>query len=150
MNGGSGALFKYPELDTAVIAFFLHFVWEFWQMPWYAEIARVQHLDGVIICTQATFGDVAITLAAYLAVTLAAKDRYWAIRLTTARVAGFLVIGLAITVVLEWLATKVFDRWQYADAMWTVPVLGTGLAPTLQWIFVPMILLLILGRLWAR
>jgi hypothetical protein len=38
----------------------------------------------------------------------------------------------------EHLATGVLNRWQYADAMPVVPVLGTGLAPVLQWLLLPL------------
>jgi hypothetical protein len=51
---------------------------------------------------------------------------------------------------LEWLATSVFDRWQYANNMWTVPGIGIGLLPMLQWVIVPGIILLTLRRLWER
>jgi hypothetical protein len=42
-----------------------------------------------------------------------------------------------VTLVLEWLATEVLDRWSYSDAMPELPVLGTGLLPVLQWILLP-------------
>ena len=142
------AFLSYPEIDVAVLSFFLHFVWEFWQAPWFAEVAAMPHLDGIILCSRATLGDVMIALGAYTAIALVARDRYWARCLTVRRVAGFLFIGLAVTIAFEWLATRVLDRWQYGADMPIVPVLGTGLAPVLQWIVIPLVSIITLRRLW--
>ena len=49
----------------------------------------------------------------------------------------FVAIGVAITLVLEWLATGPLGRWEYAEAMPIVPLLGVGLSPVLQWILLP-------------
>ena len=61
------------------------------------------------------------------------------------KLAVFLAVGLALTVAAEFYATEVAGRWSYADAMPTLPVLGTGLTPLLQWIVVPL-LVVSLGR----
>ncbi|WP_162899861.1 hypothetical protein [Halomonas sp. JS92-SW72] len=34
-------------------------------------------------------------------------------------------------------ATVLQDRWQYGELMPTLPLLGTGLAPLLQWLLLP-------------
>jgi hypothetical protein len=56
---------------------------------------------------------------------------------TRGRVAGFVAVGLLITIVMERLATGLFARWAYADAMPVVPLLEVGLSPLLQWIVLP-------------
>lgn len=149
-NAPTAAFLRYPEVDVAVLAFFLHFVWEFWQIPLYAGVSAMPHLEGVILCSKATFGDVLIALGAYVAIALATGDRCWPRRWNAKRVGGYLGLGLAATVVLEWMATRVLDRWQYAPDMPVLPVLGTGLAPVLQWILIPLVSLLALRRLWSR
>ena len=48
----------------------------------------------------------------------------------------------AYTVVSEWLNTSVTQSWAYTKAMPTLPPLGTGLAPLLQWLLLPPVCLL--------
>jgi len=144
------AILRYPEVDAAVMAFFLNFVWEFWQSPWYADVPELSHLDGVILCSKATFGDMVIALGAYSAVTLATRDRFWPRQLTAGRIGGYLAVGLIVTIALEWVATQVLDRWQYGAEMLVIPILGTGLLPILQWILIPLISMLGLRHLWIR
>jgi hypothetical protein len=95
------------------------------------------HWDGVVICTQATFGDVVIALLAFWAVVATARSREWIIQPTFLQSTMFVAVGVAITVVMEALATGPLERWAYTDSMPVLPVLGTGLFPLLQWIVLP-------------
>lgn len=141
-------MFGAPEVDVTLTAFLLHLVWEFWQAPWYQGMSDMSHLQGVLLCSRAAFGDTLIALLAYCALSVYAHDRFWALAATPARIGGYLGIGLGVTVVLEWLATDVLDRWQYAAGMPTLPLLGTGLAPLLQWLIVPLAVLGWVRRAW--
>jgi hypothetical protein len=149
IENGIAAFFKYPELDLAILAFFLHFVWEFWQVPWYAGMSEIPHWEGVIFCSRATSGDVFIASVAYATISVVARDRYWPQDASKMRIGGFLAIGLAVTIALEWLATSKLGRWEYAHDMWTLPVIGTGIAPILQWIVIPVLSVYFLRRLWS-
>ena len=51
--------------------------------------------------------------------------------------AGSLAFGVVYTIFSEWLNTSVRGSWTYSDLMPVVPVMGTGLAPLLQWFVVP-------------
>ena len=51
--------------------------------------------------------------------------------------AGSLAFGVVYTIFSEWLNTSVRGSWAYSDLMPVVPVIGTGLAPLLQWFVVP-------------
>ena len=144
----SAALLGAPELDVALLAFLLHFVWEFWQVPWYQGMNDLPHLAGVLMCSRAAAGNAVIALTAYAGPALMARSRFWARDASLRLLAAYLGIGLTITVGLEWLATEVLDRWQYVDVMPTLPLLGTGLAPLLQWIVLPLLLLWLLRRAW--
>lgn len=148
INKENAAFFRFPELDLAIFAFFLHFVWEFWQVPWYAGMPETPHWEGVIYCSRATLGDVSIALVAYTAISVVARDRYWPRRASMMRIGGFLTVGLAFTIVLEWFATTKLGRWEYAPDMWTLPVIGTGIAPILQWVVIPVLSVFVLRRLW--
>ena len=42
-----------PELNLGFFSFLLHFVWEMWQVPFFAGMPSTSHWSGVAICTQA-------------------------------------------------------------------------------------------------
>lgn len=50
-----------------------------------------------------------------------------------------IIIGIGYTVYSEWVNTAVRKTWQYSNLMPTLPVLGTGLSPFIQWLIVPSI-----------
>ncbi|MEW5926088.1 MAG: hypothetical protein AB1941_01245 [Gemmatimonadota bacterium] len=125
-----------PEVNVAIFAFLLNFVWEFWQVPFFEGMAAAPHWDAVRLCTRATLGDAGIALVGFWAVA-AARSRAWILRPTWGEVAGFTAVGVAITFAVEWLATEVWGRWAYAESMPTLPLLGTGILPLLQWMVLP-------------
>ena len=58
-----------------------------------------------------------------------------------------LAFGVGYTIYSEWLNISVRGSWTYSDLMPVVPVIGTGLAPLLQWFVVPTLALWIaIGR----
>ncbi len=135
-----------PEFNVAIFAFLLNFVWEFWQIGWFSDIPSASHLEGVRICTRAAFGDAGIALVAFGTVSFAERTRTWVGSLTKRNVIGFAFVGVVITIVFEWLATSVLDRWAYAESMPTLPILGTGLLPLMQWIVIPPLVLWFVRR----
>jgi len=128
---------RLPEVNVAIFGFLLNYPWEFLQVPFFEGMSEAPHWDAVLFCSRAALGDALIAVTAFWAVALAARSRAWLEVPTARRVLGFMAIGLAITLVFEWLATEVWDRWQYAEAMPVLPVVGTGLLPVLQWILLP-------------
>lgn len=52
-----------------------------------------------------------------------------------------LVLGAAYTVYSEWLNVSVRGSWAYSPSVPTLALIGTGLAPLLQWLIVPTIAL---------
>lgn len=135
-----------PELNVALFAFLLNYPWEFLQVPFFEAMAAAPHWDAVRFCTRATLGDAVIALAAFWAVAAWARSRTWILEPTTKQVLGFVAAGVAITVAFEWLATEVLGRWAYGSAMPTLPILGTGLLPLLQWIVLPPIIVWFVRR----
>ncbi|HEV2150070.1 MAG TPA: hypothetical protein VGR37_21920 [Longimicrobiaceae bacterium] len=134
-SAGPGIL-RLPEVNVAIFAFLLNFVWEFWQVPFFEGMAAAPHWDAVQFCTGATLGDAGIALVGFWAVA-AVRSRAWILRPTSGEVIAFTAVGVAITLPLEWLATEVLRRWTYAEIMPTLPLLGTGLLPLLQWTVLP-------------
>jgi hypothetical protein len=109
----------------------------FAQVPLFAGMAAAGHWTAIQVCGRATLGDVAISLVAFWAVAGAARSRIWILAPTLRRRGGFVAVGVLITIIMEWLATRVLGRWAYAPAMPVLPILEVGLAPVLPWILVP-------------
>lgn len=126
-----------PELNVAIFSFLLNFVWEMWQIPFFAGTSSDPHWVGVVSCTQATFGDAIISLVAFWCVTAVARSRLWILDPSPSQVGAFVAVGVVITIILEALATGPLERWSYTSSMPTLPVLGTGILPLLQWIVLP-------------
>lgn len=120
-----------------LVTFFLHFVWEMWQVPLYVGMSDADHWSAVLQCTLATTGDGFIALIAYSISALVARDKYWLNKRSASIMTVFLISGLAITVLLEVFATNVYGRWQYSELMPIVPVINVGLSPLLQWLIIP-------------
>ena len=142
MSGGQRRkdLLDQPETNILIFAFLLNYPWEFLQAPFFEGLAVAAHWDAVKICTRATFGDAVIMLIAYWIIAVAASDRWWFRAPSRVQMLGFIAAGVIITVAIELFATQSMDPawgWRYADAMPTVPVVGVGLTPLLQWILLP-------------
>lgn len=138
-----------PELNFFIFAALLNFPWEFIQVPLYAEMADAGHWDAIRLCTRATLGDATILLVAYWIAAVVARDRWWFVDWRWLELAAFLAAGLAITLMLEHLAT-VSTRpgwgWRYSELMPVVPVIGIGLSPLAQWLLLPPLALWLVRR----
>lgn len=131
----SSALRRYL-LASAV----LHLVWEIAQLPLYTiwSEALGRKAFAVIHCT---LGDLMIAgLSLVGALAFAARPDW---PRSGSREIALVVIGsgVAYTVYSEWLNVNVRGSWAYAPLMPTLPILGTGLTPFLQWIVVPVLAL---------
>lgn len=135
------------EVDLAVLSLAMHSTWEFVQAPWFSSMQAVGHLEGIALCLRAALGDVVIALVAFGAAALAGGGRGWVAAPGRAAVAVWFAAGLAITVAIEHYSTAIAGRWAYDPAMPLVPPFGTGLAPVLQWIVIPALVLWYLRRL---
>ncbi|WP_017926759.1 hypothetical protein [Thioalkalivibrio sp. HL-Eb18] len=135
-----------PEFNVAVFAFLLNYPWEFLQVPFFDDMPTMPHWEAVVFCTRATLGDVLIALVAFWGVAALTRNRGWILHPTLRTVLLFVAIGVVITIGLEWHATEIDDRWQYADTMPTLPLLGTGLLPLIQWLILPLLLIWLVRR----
>jgi len=135
-----------PEFNVLVFSFLLNLAWEYWQVPFFRGMADQPHWLGVKACTQATFGDAGISLAAFWITALLARSRIWILQPNRRDIAVFLGVGIAATIIFEALATVVLGLWAYDDAMPRLPLLGTGLLPLLQWLALPPLVLWFVRR----
>lgn len=127
----------------AGVSLVAHLGWEILQLPLYtlwSTGALRQQAFAVLHCT---VGDVMIAgLSLLLALALFARASWPHARVTRVYLAS-LAFGVSYTIYSEWLNISVRGSWAYSDLMPVVPVLGTGLAPLLQWFVVPTL------ALWA-
>lgn len=138
---GTGArpagLWEAPELPVAFFSFLLHFVWEFVQVPVFADMAEMAHWEAIKLCMSATFGDVGFALTAFWVASIAARNREWLLGPARLPIVIFVGVGIALTVGFEYYYTNVSLRWTYSDAMPLVPPFGTGFSPLMQWLILP-------------
>lgn len=126
-----------PEVNIALLAFLLSFPWEMLQSPFFHGLAEAPHWEAVQLCTAATLGDVGIMLALFWVVAGFGGGRHWVRRPKAWQVIGFTGLGLVVTVILEVLATHVWQRWSYSALMPVIPLLEVGLMPLLMWGVLP-------------
>jgi hypothetical protein len=135
-----------PETNISIFGLLLNFVWEIWQAPLFQGMDELTHFEATVHCTQAALGDVVILLVAFWIIALTARSRGWITHPKTIQIVGFIAIGIIITIVFEAVAIHVLNRWQYAITMPTLPILGTGIAPILQWLIIPPIIVSMMRR----
>ena len=135
-----------PEINVALFAFLLNFVWEFGQVPFYRDLPSQGHWASIKLCGRATLGDAVIAVVAFWVVAALVASRWWITAPTMSQVACFVGVGLAISTALEWMAIHVQARWAYGTSMPMVPVLRVGLAPVLQWVIAPLFLVWFVKR----
>ncbi|MGH8071414.1 MAG: hypothetical protein ACRERE_40540 [Candidatus Entotheonellia bacterium] len=146
LRQGLHAVLELPELNIALFAFLLSFVWEMLQIPLFRGMQQMHHWDAVLICTQATLADVGIALTAFWTVAWLGSGRHWLLRPSTVQVAGFIAVGTIVTMTLELLATRVWNLWSYSELMPVIPFLGVGLVPLLQWMVLPPLVVWLVHR----
>ena len=110
-----------PEANVIAFAFLLNYPWEFLQAPLFQDLVTAPHWEAVKRCSRAAVGDAVIALFAFWAVAAGSRARSWILRPTHSQLLGFIGVGLAITIVIEQLATGSLGLWTYADTMPTIP-----------------------------
>ena len=136
----------FPEITIVIFSFLLNFPWEFLQIPFFKNFSNTPHIEGIKICFQAALGDSVITLFAFWGAAYISKNRFWILKPNLQNLFVYILIGIFITIVFEWIATDILDRWQYADIMPRLPLLGTGFLPILQWLILPPVILFLTRR----
>ncbi|MFT6491484.1 MAG: hypothetical protein ACJAWP_000365 [Porticoccus sp.] len=137
---------RFPELPLAGFGFLAHFVWEMLQVPWFTGMADASHGSVVWLCIRATGGDVLILMASFWLASIACGNRQWLLEGDRKPAVILVVTAFVVTIVLEWLATGPLERWAYADSMPIIPLLDVGLAPLLQWLFLPPLIMWLARR----
>lgn len=117
----------------------LNLLWEAAQLPFYAFAPTYGPLQIAWSVVHCTAGAVAIALGAYAAAALVTRDREWPTRRPSLGLPVALAVGVAWTVLSEWLNVHVRGAWTYAPTMPTFA--GVGMMPLLQWLAIPPVVL---------
>jgi hypothetical protein len=115
----------------------VHLLWELVQLPLYTIWTTGTAREIAFAVVHCTGGDLLIAALALIAAMLAVGHRDWPNQRFVPVVVAAVVIGLSYTVYSEWLNTVVRKSWAYSPLMPTLPWLGTGLSPFMQWLVVP-------------
>lgn len=150
LEGSLSSMTRQPELNIFMFAFLLNLPWELLQIPLFTAMPALAHWDGVIVCMRAAAGDGLIALLAFWAIAYLAGTRGWMTHFSIRTTVGFIGIGIILTIMMEYWATRLAGRWEYATAMPRLPLLGTGLLPLLQWVLIPPLLLWVVRRQIAQ
>ena len=119
-----------------IIAAAGNLVWEAGQIQLYTIWSIGTTREIFVSVTHCTGGDVLIATATLLFAALFACLLGWR-PFGYPMAATATVLGIAYTILSEWLNVAVWHTWSYSPAMPVLPWLSTGLAPTLQWLVVP-------------
>jgi len=114
-----------------------HLVWEMLQMPLYTLWTEGASGEIAFAVAHCTGGDVLIALTSLTGALILAGDARWPTDRFCKVAVLTLLFGFTYTLFSEWFNVSVRRSWAYASSMPTLPLLGTGLAPALQWIVIP-------------
>jgi hypothetical protein len=114
-------------------------LWEFVQLPGFADWSEAGWSWVVFIAVLGTAGDILIAATCLVLVLVAIGDESWPLRRSSYwRVAALATLaGIAYTTYSEWRHAVVLRHWTYSALMPVVPGLGVGLLPLLQWLLIP-------------
>lgn len=120
-----------------VASIVLHAVWEIAQLPLYTIWSTGTFQQRSFAIFHCSLGDAMIAgLSLLVALALLARTS-WPDEASPAVWLATLTLGIGYTIYSEWLNVSVRGSWAYSPSMPTLPLIGTGLSPLLQWLIVP-------------
>ena len=117
----------------------LLFVWEVLQLPLYSIWSTGTFSEIAFAILHCTAGDLMIASLSLLIALLIFGNFAWPSERFVVVMVTTLGIGIGYTIYSEWMNTTVRKTWEYSKLMPTIPMLGTGLSPLMQWLIVPTI-----------
>lgn len=116
-----------------------HLIWEILQLPLFVIWSAGTGREIVFAIFHCLAGDLMIATLSLVAAFVCFGSPAWPRERFIKVMTATLAIGIGYTVFSEWLNTTVRKAWAYSELMPTLPMLGTGLSPLLQWLVVPII-----------
>ena len=138
----------YLVWQWAVLALGLHLVWEIGQLPFYTLWEEANAWRIAFYVTHCVAGDVMIATLSYLAVALTWRQVDWPRQRPWVGGTMLVALGLGYTVFSEWYNVYRVGAWAYAEIM--PRILGIGLTPLVQWLVVPVAMLMRVRRASIR
>ena len=130
------------ELLWLALALVFNLVWELAQLGFYD--LSVTHTSIAYAVFHCTLGDGIITAIAYLIVVGVTRSRAWPYTKPWTGMAVMLLSTICYTAFSEWRNVYLVHSWAYAASMPLVA--GIGASPLLQWIVVPVAILITVRR----
>jgi hypothetical protein len=127
-----------------------HLAWEILQLPLYTIWSTGGPREIAFAVVHCTGGDGVIAITALSLALVLVGNENWPDQSYRKVLFVTLLFGVSYAIFSEWLNVTVRGSWAYAPDMPVVPVLGTGIGPLLQWIFVPIAALGTARRFAAR
>ena len=140
---------EWPQAIRRYLAgsFVVHLVWEIVQLPLYTIWTTGTVAQQAFAVLHCTIGDTMIAGLSLLIVLSVADRPTWPRGGSRGIWLALLMLGVGYTLYSEWMNVNVRRSWAYSAWMPTLPTLGVGLAPVLQWFVVPtLVLWLAIGR----
>jgi multisubunit Na+/H+ antiporter MnhB subunit len=123
-----------------------HLVWEMAQMPLYTVWQTGTTRDIATALVHCTLGDMSIALVTLSLALVVIGSPGWPMQQFAAVSATVVVLSVGYTIYSEYVNTIVRRNWAYGALMPTLPWIGTGLSPLLQWMVVPSLAFVWSGR----
>jgi hypothetical protein len=133
---------KPHEVLWLALAIVFNLAWELAQLGFYN--LSVTHTSVAYAVVHCTFGDGIITAVAYLIVVGVTRSRTWPYSKPWSGMAAMLVLTIGYTALSEWRNVYLVHSWAYAASMPLIA--GIGAAPLLQWIVVPLAIVITVRR----
>jgi hypothetical protein len=121
-----------------------HLAWEVVQLPLYTIWSTATLGERAFAVLHCTGGDILIALSALTASLVLIGDSTWPSHGFRGVCVLTVALGIGYTIYSEWLNAGVRGNWTYSDWMPTLPWIGTGVSPLLQWVVIPTLALLAL------
>ena len=131
-------------LRWMALALALHGLWEMAQLPLYALWHEATASRIAVYVFHCLMGDVLLAMGAYLITAMIFRNIDWPWHNVWRGGAIMIVLGLVYTVFSEWYNVYQLRAWSYAASM--PLVMGIGVAPLMQWVVVPILMIVIIRR----
>ena len=133
-----------PVVAVFAVAVALNYVWEAAQAFLFVGMGSVQSIWWH--CFVASLGDGIILWIIQLAGWVVFGQVDWFAHPGRARTGLMLGLGLAIAVLVEWVAVHWLQRWAYTEQMPVIPGLEIGVTPVVQMLLLPPLIFWIAGK----
>jgi hypothetical protein len=125
---------------------FGHLVWEIAQLPLFTIWRTGTAQDIATAVVHCTLGDLSIALVTLSLALVIFGSPDWPARQFVAVLSTVVILSVGYTVYSEYVNTIARQSWAYGPLMPTLPWIGTGLSPLLQWLIVPSLAFVWSGR----